>query len=292
MAGKQRTIRVEDDLWIQLQNIAAIQNTTCTDLINEDIQARVANTVVPDLKAKIDRAVDDCLSNTIEDSLINAIADRVFERLVQKNRNLLPFKTVETIEASTDDLKAEIVKADIDNEEPASWSEYVSQEQEVFYPTEDKDISFDELNKQTVETVETVENDNKEFVPTLTKTVKTVENNQDEKTVETVETVKNKNDEIIANIVETVETVETVKNTKLSKEEKIAANLAKFKQYRSIDNRKGYSDSFVAGQEGLSKATINRYRKGERSPKQDFIDRWGLSWNGNEWIKNLDDEQA
>ncbi|MEM9507534.1 MAG: hypothetical protein AAGA16_07565 [Cyanobacteria bacterium P01_E01_bin.35] len=70
------------------------------------------------------------------------------------------------------------------------------------------------------------------------------------------------------------------------KEDKKIVNLGKFKYYKASDNRKAHDDAWVARQEGVSKETIRRYRKGIRSPKQDFIDRWGLNWNKTGWIKN------
>ena len=76
---------------------------------------------------------------------------------------------------------------------------------------------------------------------------------------------------------------EVARKTELSREE---VNIAKFKQYSALDNRKSYTDKRVAETEGLKQQTVNRYRRGQRSPKPDFIERWGLNWNGSQWIKN------
>ena len=81
---------------------------------------------------------------------------------------------------------------------------------------------------------------------------------------------------------------ESNKTDKLEPIEKIQKrenNLAKFKRGDVRDNKKTHSDLHVASSEGLTKETIRKYRKGDRSPKSEFIERWGLSWDGKGWVK-------
>ena len=210
---KRTTIVFDADNWVKFQNIAAMQNTSPTQLLNELVASYVSNKLPENYQQRIQEKVFETLDKQIDKAQLEIIADRVFEIFWTRNLSIDTIETVPTL------------------------------------PIEG--ITVPELNQEL--------KDKTNATNTTSATKANVTN--------------------------------TTKATKLTKEEKIKKNLAKFRRYQASDNRKSYKDGDVAPQEGVTSKTINRYRIGIRSPGQGFIDRWGLSWDGKGWIKNLEDRQ-
>lgn len=200
------TVKFVERNWIKLQNLAAMQNTSATAILNNLVEAYVDDKLPENYEERIQTEVYRVLDSKIEDSLIEAIAQRVQEKL------------------------GGTVQIDLPNDEI---------EAEVAYSTADTD--------NTVNTANTDDTDS------------TSDTDSTDGTVNTDST------DIIS---------------------RLNANLAKFKRYKVTDRSKGHKDRYVAEKEGLSTYTITRYRKGQRSPSAEFIARWGLNWNGSEWLEN------
>lgn len=201
------TIKFVEENWLKLQNLAAIQNTSPTAILNSLLDAFVNENLPENYEKRIQDRVYSELDKRIDDVMIDEIALRVAIKLGLKKDEVL--------------TEADPIEAFVISEKP--------EKKQIFYAddtastTKDTDISS---------------------------------------------------------------TTSTTKKKKLSQEEKIAANLAHFQQYKASSNKKSYADSYVSAQEGLSRETVRRYRNGSRSAKPEFVERWGLNWNQTQWIKN------
>lgn len=189
---------LDSENWIKLQNLAAIQNSSCTAIVDQLIDAYVNDKLPDNYEQRIQEQVYSVLDNKISDKLITAIALRVSAILEPKN---------------------------------------------------------------TVKTVDTDKIDQPEKNPKKTKSKS-----------------KNVENEIVSIIPNTASAVDTV-----DIKEK---NTALFTRHRAASNKKSHPDSYVAAQEGLARQTVRRYRKGERKPKPEFIEKWGLNWDGSAWCLN------
>lgn len=206
MAEERRhkaTVKFVERNWIKLQNLAAIQNTSATAILNELVQAYVEDKLPDRYAERIEAEVNRVLDSKIEATLIDAIAEKVREKLIGTGRL-------------------------IHRDSPDSTDNTVLSEAREDTPTTD--------NTVYLESVSSTDN--------------------------------------------------TVSTEAPSKTE---ANLAKFKRYKASDRAKGHKDSYVAEKEGLATYTVSRYRTGKRSPSVEFIERWGLNWNGSEWLDNKPD---
>lgn len=204
------SIAFNEENWIKLQNIAAIQNTSPTAILNDLLDAYV-NEKLPDrYEEQIKEKVFLALNEKIDDYLVEGIAQKVVE--------LIGSGKVQTVDLHLTDA------------------------------TNATNATFNATNATSA-------------------------------TKDATNTTNATKDIDVTNA--TSATKDTV-----PEDDKRKSNIAKFKRYKASDNKKSYNDSYVAAQENRSKTAVNRYRTGRRSPQQDFIDRWGLSWNGEQWIKN------
>lgn len=199
------------DNWVRLQNIAAMQNTSPTAIVNELVEAYVNDKLPDNYEQRIEEKVYATLDTKISNATIKAIAERVAV-LLQLSQN--GSKTTNATNATNEDNDENLI--DVVNEAIFTGGASLKR------------------NKATKAT----------------------------------------------------KTTKTTKATKATNKNKAEANVAKFRRYKASDNRKGYDDGYVAAKEGLTKAVVSRYRKGGRSPKAEFIERWGLNWNGEQWIEN------
>ena len=232
MNKKKITILFDQEVWVKLQNIAAIQNTSASKILNVFAKSYVEGKLPEDYEQRIQEKVFEILDQQIEKSLIEDIADRVAFKLGLQN------PLIETVE-------------------PSKVPEIFNQpEIRQVYDTYNTD-STNEINTDstgnTDSTAIVISTDNKDI--------------SDQKTTDSTDNTDKK---------------------KLSAEEKKQLNIAKFRRYKASDNRKAYDDTWVATKEGKARESIRRYRKGIRSPNPEFIERWGLNWDGNQWIENLD----
>lgn len=203
------TIKFVKENWIKLQNLAAIQNTSPTQILNDYVEALVNDHLPENYEKRVQDKVFDELDQRISDELVESIALRVASHLRLKLDTDSTANTAENIKTVDVSKQKQIANTD----------------------------STDSTAKST-------------------------------STASTANTAKKKT------------------KKKVVDPDRKAANIAKFKRYKASDNKRSYDDKYVASQEGVAKGTVWRYRKGERSPKQDFIDSWGLNWNGEQWIKN------
>ena len=202
------------DNWVRLQNIAAMQNTSHTAIVNELVEAYVNDKLPDNYEQRIEEKVYATLDTKISNATIKAIAERVAVLLQPSQNGSKATNATNTTNATNRDNDENLI---------------------------------DVLNEAT-EATKATKKQNK-----ATKTTKATE---------------------------------ATKATKATNKNKAEANIAKFRRYKASDNRKGYDDGYVAAKEGLTKAVVSRYRKGGRSPKAEFIERWGLNWNGEQWIEN------
>ena len=200
------TIKFVKENWIKLQNLAAIQNTSPTQILNDYVEALVNDNLPENYEKRIQDKVCGELDQRITDELVEAIALRVASHLRLK------------LDTDSTANTAKIIKT--------------------------VDVSRQKQIDNTDSTDESI---------SIASTANTAKKKTKKKTVDP---------------------------------DRKAANIAKFKRYKASDNKRSYDDKYVASQEGVAKGTVWRYRKGERSPKQEFIDNWGLNWNGEQWIKN------
>lgn len=200
-------MKLDSDNWVKLQNLAAIQNSSCTAIIDQLIDAYVNEKLPDNYEQRIQEQVYSTLDSVISDQALNRISELVA-------------------------VKLGFCKA---GNEP--------------YAVDDP---FD-----TAKTDNTVE-----------KTKKTKANKKTENQV--IAIVKSPN---------TDKTDDTVKT-------EAEINIARFQKHRAASNKISRPDSYVAGQEGLARQTVRRYRKGERKPKQAFVDKWGLNWDSSAWCLN------
>lgn len=193
-------MKLDSDNWVKLQNLAAIQNSSCTAIVDQLIDAYVNDKLPDNYEQRIEEQVYKTLDAKIAEHMLTRIS--------------------------------ELVAAKLGHSVDAAFS--------------------------TDKTVDTVKKTKK------TKTDQKVEN------------------EVIA-IVKSVDTDNTDDTDKTEAE----INIARFQRHRAASNKISRPDSYVAAQEGLSRNTIRRYRKGERSPKKpEFIEKWGLNWDGSAWCLN------
>ncbi len=210
---RKTTIAFDPDNFVKLQNIAAIQNRTVTDILNELIEGYVNERLPEGYEERIKDKVFALVDQRVDSNFLDAIAEKVASLLSSKKSTTDMASTIDTIASSINPIAV------------ADSPKY------------------------------------KNFI------VETG-TSEEKSTTNTASTAKKKTED------------------KTTKEDKQAANIAKFKRYKASDNKKSYDDQYVASQLGVGKETIRRYRKGLRSPKQEFIDTWGLNWNGEQWIPN------
>lgn len=210
---RKTTIAFDPDNFVKLQNIAAIQNRTVTDILNELIEGYVQGKLPEGYEERIKDKVFALVDQRVESDYLDAIAEKVATLLLSKKSTTNTARTIDTSGSTVNPIAA---------------------------PNSPKYQSF----------------------------VIKPDTSEGKSTTDTARTAKKKTED------------------KTTKEDKQAENIAKFKRYKASDNKKSYDDQYVASQLGVGKETIRRYRKGLRSPKQEFIDTWGLNWNGEQWIKN------
>ena len=248
--------------WTKLQNLAAMQNTSPTAIINDLVDAYVNDKLPDNYEQRIEEKVYATLDTKITNATIEAIAQRVLLLLNSPKDNI---KIAYATDATTIEVEAEDTSA-------TNTIDATTIEVETIVETED-----------TTDATSTTNNN-----------LTTEANNTTEATDATLELADEINEAIFTGG-KSLKQKKATKTTKVtnnknksasSSEDKKTANLAKFKRYKASNNKKGYDDSYVAGKENLSKQTINRYRLGNRSPKTEFIERWGLNWNGSQWVKN------
>ena len=209
---RKTTIAFDPDNFVKLQNIAALQNRTVTDILNELIEGYVKGKLPDGYEERIKDKVFALVDQRVESDYLDAIAEKVASLLSSKISTTDTARTIDTIASTTNPIAA---------------------------PDSPKYQSF-VIKPDTFE---------------------------EKSTTDIARTAKKKTED------------------KTTKEDKQAANIAKFKRYKASDNKKSYDDQYVASQLGVGKETVRRYRKGLRSPKQEFIDAWGLNWNGTQWVK-------
>lgn len=219
------TIKFQADNWVKLKNLAAIQNTSPTQILNQLLDSYVNDKLPENYETRIKDKVHEELDRRITDIFLDTIALKVAERLN------LDSSTTSTTNAT-----------DIDNTE------------------------------NTIEVSATEEN--------TTSTTSTTRKPKTSSTSNTSNTTKK------AKSPSTTNTTKKIKRLGLEEIERREANLDKFKHYLASDRKPTYKDIMVAAKEKLNKETIRRYRTGERTPKPEFIKKWGLNWNNTEWIEN------
>ena len=211
---RKTTIAFDPDNFVKLQNIAAIQNRTVTDILNELIEGYVNERLPEGYEERIKDKVFALVDQRVDSNFLDAIAGKVASLLSSEKSTTDTARTIDTIASTTNSIAA---------------------------PNSPKYQSF----------------------------VIEPGTSEEKSTTNTARTAKKKTED------------------KTTKEDKQATNIARFKRYKASDNKKSYDDQYVASQLGVGKETVRRYRKGLRSPKQDFIDTWGLNWNGEQWIRNI-----
>ena len=209
---RKTTIAFDPDNFVKLQNIAALQNRTVTDILNELIEGYVKGKLPDGYEERIKDKVFALVDQRVESDYLDAIAEKVAILLSSEKSTTDTARTINTIASTTNPIAA---------------------------PNSPKYQSF----------------------------VIKPDTSEKKSTTDIARTAKQKTED------------------KTTKEDKQAENIAKFKRYKASDNKKSYDDQYVASQLGVGKETVRRYRKGLRSPKQDFIDAWGLNWNGTQWVK-------
>lgn len=204
---KHRTnIEIVKDNWIKLQNLAALQNTSPTRIVNDLIDSYVNEKLPEDYQERIDERVNKVLDDKIDDVLIENIAARALKML--DTAGYLAVDIVDRDVSNTPQTLDANATTDIDSTNEING-------------TDATDITSD-----TGSTDEIDDRRSPELKPFL------------------------------------------------------------FKRYKASDNKKGYNDGLVAAKEGLSRESVRRYRKGIRTPKPDFVERWGLNWNDTQWVRN------
>lgn len=211
---RKTTIAFDPDNFLKLQNIAALQNRTVTDILNELIEGYVNGRLPEGYEERIKDKVFALVDQRVDSNYLDAIAEKVAVLLSSEKSTTDTARTIDTIASTTNPIAA---------------------------PNSPKYQSF----------------------------VIKPDTSEEKSTTDTARTAKKKTED------------------EMAEENRRAANIAKFKRYKASDNRKSYNDHYVASQIGVAQVTVWRYRRGERSPKQDFIDMWGLNWNGEKWIKNI-----
>ncbi len=211
---RKTTIAFDPDNFVKLQNIAALQNRTVTDILNELIEGYVKGKLPDGYEERIKDKVFALVDQRVESDYLDAIAEKVASLLSSQKSTTDTARTIET-EAST-------------------------------------------LNPIAA-------NDDPKYQNFILRT----STSEEKSTTDTARTAKKKTED------------------KTTKEDRQAENIAKFKRYKASDNKKSHDDQYVASQLGVGKETVRRYRKGLRSPKQEFIDAWGLNWSGEQWIRNI-----
>jgi hypothetical protein len=219
MSKARVNMKLDSDNWIKLQNLAAIQNSSCTAIIDQLIDAYVNEKLPDNYEQRIQEQIYSTLDTAISDHAINRISELVA-------------------------VKLGFYKAD---NQPYAIED-----------TEDTDSTENTENTENTDSTEDTDSTVKK-----TKKNKKVEN------------------EVIA-IVKSPDTDSTDNTDKTEAE----INIARFQKHRAASNKISRPDSYVASQENLARQTIRRYRKGERKPKQVFVDKWGLNWDGSAWCLN------
>ena len=281
------TLEFNRSNWENFKTLAMQKGTTVTSLLNEFVESYVNREVPEQYKEAIELKISTYLDKIVENNMIEAISDRVSFRLGIDRQEIasqiIDVSTNEADEKIVEQLK-EISSTDstdsIDTDTEAIFDKHT--ENIIYADSTDSTDSIDNID--SVDSVDAKEVKEAKSIINKKNDTEGTDSADDEDIINNADSTDSKN---ITTDTDDIDDTDSKKiNSEQTKEEKRQINIDRFKHYKASENRKGYNDRYVANEENLATTTVSRYRRGLRSPKQDFVDKWGINWNGEQWIKN------